>query len=93
MVKNKVAPPFRDAEFDMIFGEGISRMSSLLDLGVAHKVIEKSGAWYSYGGDRIGQGRENAKRFLVENPPIADEIHGKLRALLGLDGAQKAEEL
>jgi len=92
VVKNKVAPPFREAEFDMIFGEGISRISSLLDLGVAHKVIEKSGAWYSYGGDRIGQGRENAKRFLVENPPIADEIHGKLRALLGLDGAQRSEE-
>jgi recombination protein RecA len=92
VVKNKVAPPFRDAEFDMIFGEGISRMSSLVDLGVAHKVIEKSGAWYSYGGDRIGQGRENAKRFLVENPPIADEIHGKLRALLELDGAQRSEE-
>ena len=84
VVKNKIAPPFRDAEFDMMFGEGISRTSSLLDLGVAHKVIEKSGAWYSYGGERIGQGRENSKRFLVE--------HSKLRALLGLDGAHKGEE-
>ncbi|MEE8228918.1 MAG: recombinase RecA [candidate division NC10 bacterium] len=92
VVKNKIAPPFRDAEFDMIFGEGISRTSSLLDLGVAHKVIEKSGAWYSYGGERIGQGRENSKRFLVEHPAIMAEIDSKLRALLGLDGAHKGEE-
>ncbi|MCH7897371.1 MAG: recombinase RecA [Candidatus Methylomirabilales bacterium] len=92
VVKNKIAPPFRDAEFDMMFGEGISRTSSLLDLGVAHKVIEKSGAWYSYGGERIGQGRENSKRFLVEHPAIMAEIDSKLRALLGLDGAHKGEE-
>jgi recombination protein RecA len=92
VVKNKIAPPFREAEFDMTFGEGISRTGSLLDLGVAHKVIEKSGAWYSYGGERIGQGRENAKRFLVENPTVANEVEGKLRALLGLDGTQKAEK-
>lgn len=86
VVKNKIAPPFRDAEFDVIFGEGISRTSSLLDLGVAHKVIEKSGAWYSYGGERIGQGRENAKRFLTENPAITAEIDKKLRSLLGMNG-------
>ncbi|MEE9182331.1 MAG: recombinase RecA [candidate division NC10 bacterium] len=92
VVKNKVAPPFRDAEFDMIFGEGISRTSSLLDLGVVHKVIEKSGAWYSYGGERIGQGRENSKRFLVEHPAIRAEIDSKLRALLGLNGPHKGEE-
>lgn len=90
VVKNKIAPPFRDAEFDVIFGEGISRTSSLLDLGVAHKVIEKSGAWYSYGGERIGQGRENAKRFLTENPAITAEIDKKLRSLLGMNG-QKSE--
>ncbi len=90
VVKNKIAPPFRDAEFDMIFGEGISRTASLLDLGVAHKVIEKSGAWYSYGGERIGQGRENAKRFLLENPAITAEIDKKLRSLLGMNG-QKGE--
>jgi recombination protein RecA len=92
VVKNKIAPPFRESEFDIIFGEGISRSSSLLDLGVVHKVIEKSGAWYSYGGDRIGQGRENAKRFLHENPAILNEIEKKLRALLGIDGAEKTAE-
>ena len=92
VVKNKIAPPFRESEFDIIFGEGISRSSSLLDLGVVHKVIEKSGAWYSYGGDRIGQGRENAKRFLHENPAILNEIEKKLRALLGIDGTQKTAD-
>lgn len=92
VVKNKIAPPFREAEFDMIFGEGISRTASLLDLGVAHKVIDKSGAWYSYGGERIGQGRENAKRFLVENPAITDEIDRKLRALLGMNGTRTRAE-
>jgi recombination protein RecA len=84
VVKNKVAPPFREAEFDIIYGEGISRLGSLLDLGVTQKVVEKSGAWYSFGGERIGQGRENAKRFLQENPAMADEIEGKLRAALGM---------
>ncbi len=92
VVKNKIAPPFRESEFDIIFGEGISRTSSLLDLGVTHKVIEKSGAWYSYGGERIGQGRENAKRFLHENPAILNEIEKKLRALLGIDGTQKTAD-
>jgi len=92
VVKNKIAPPFRESEFDIIFGEGISRTSSLLDLGVAHKVVEKSGAWYSYGGDRIGQGRENAKRFLHENPAILNEIEKKLRALLSIDVAPKTAE-
>jgi recombination protein RecA len=84
VVKNKVAPPFREAEFDLVFGEGISRLGSLLDLGVTHKVVEKSGAWYTYSGERIGQGRENAKRFLHDTPAMADEIEGKLRAALGL---------
>jgi recombination protein RecA len=84
VVKNKVAPPFREAEFDIIYGEGISRLGSLLDLGVTHKVVEKSGAWYAYAGERIGQGRENAKRFLQENPTMADEIEAKLRAVLGM---------
>ena len=92
VVKNKVAAPFREAEFDMMFGEGISRTSSLLDLGVAHKVIEKSGAWYSYGGERIGQGRENAKRFLMEHPKIVEELDGKLRALLGLKLHEKTDK-
>ncbi len=91
VVKNKVAPPFREAEFDIIYGEGISRLGSLLDLGVTNKIVEKSGAWYSYGSERIGQGRENAKRFLQENPAMADEIEVKLRAALGLTVTQEAE--
>jgi recombination protein RecA len=91
VVKNKVAPPFREAEFDIIYGEGISRLGSLLDLGVTHKVVDKSGAWYGYGSERIGQGRENAKRFLQENPATADEIEAKLRAALGLAVPQEAE--
>lgn len=91
VVKNKVAPPFREAEFDIIYGEGISRLGSLLDLGVAQKVVDKSGAWYAYGSERIGQGRENAKRFLQENPAMADDIEAKLRAALGLAASQEAE--
>jgi len=87
VVKNKVAPPFREAEFDIIYGEGISRVGGLVDLGVAHKVVDKSGAWYAVGGERIGQGRENAKRFLQENPALASEIEAKLREVLGI-GAQ-----
>jgi len=92
VVKNKIAPPFRECEFDIIFGEGISRTSSLLDLGVTHKVIEKSGAWYSYGGERIGQGRENAKRYLGENPALVAEIDRKLREILGMNGGQKTDQ-
>ncbi len=91
VVKNKVAPPFREAEFDIIYGEGISRLGSLLDLGVTHKVVEKSGAWYAFGGERIGQGRENAKKFLQENLAMADEIEGKLRAVLGMAAPGEAE--
>jgi recombination protein RecA len=84
VVKNKVAPPFRSAEFDIMYGEGISREGDLLDLGVAHKVIDKSGSWFSYGDLRIGQGRENARVFLKDNPQLALEIDKKVRALLGL---------
>jgi len=91
VVKNKVAPPFREAEFDIIYGEGISRLGSLVDLGVVHKVVERSGAWYAFGGERIGQGRENAKRFLQENPAMADEVEGKLRAALGLVAPAETE--
>jgi recombination protein RecA len=92
VVKNKVAPPFREAEFDIIYGEGISRLGSLVDLGVNHKVVEKSGSWYAYGSERIGQGRENAKRFLQENPSMADEIEVKLRAALGMASAPQEAE-
>jgi recombination protein RecA len=84
VVKNKVAPPFRIAEFDIMYGEGISREGDLLDLGVAHKVVEKSGSWYSYGDLRLGQGRENARTFLKDNPELAVEIDRKVRVALGL---------
>src|SRR5204863_310511 len=84
IVKNKVAPPFREAEFDVMYGEGISRMGDLLDLAVEKRVIEKSGAWFAYGGERLGQGRENAKQFLKENPDIARTIEDRVRRELGL---------
>ena len=85
VVKNKVAPPFKQVEFDIMYGEGISKTGELLDLGVAAGVVEKSGAWYSYGDERIGQGRENARRFLKENTTTALEIEDKIRASHGLD--------
>ena len=85
VVKNKVAPPFKQVEFDIMYGEGISKMGELLDLGVKAGVVEKSGAWFSYGDERIGQGRENSKIFLRENPTVALEIEDKIRAAHGLD--------
>jgi len=84
VVKNKVAAPFRQAEFDIDYGEGISRMGEIIDLGVEHKLVVKSGAWYSYGDLRVGQGRENSKQFLRDNPDLADELELKLREKLGL---------
>jgi len=84
VVKNKVAAPFRQAEFDIDYGEGISRLGELVDLGVEHKMVVKSGAWYSYGDMRLGQGRENSKQFLRDNPDLADEIEAKIREKLGL---------
>ena len=82
VVKNKMAPPFRQAVFEILYGEGISREGELIELGVEHKIINKSGAWYSYGDDRIGQGRDNVRQFLKENPDMADEIEKKVRAKL-----------
>jgi recombination protein RecA len=82
VVKNKMAPPFRQAEFQILYGAGISREGEIIDLGVKHGFVEKSGAWYSYNGDRIGQGKENVRAFLVQNPDIAAEIEGKVRAEL-----------
>ena len=79
VIKNKVAPPFREAEIDIIYGKGISREGNIVDLGVNLEIIEKSGAWFSYNGNRIGQGRENAKQFLIDNPEISKEIEGKIR--------------
>jgi len=87
IVKNKVAPPFKQVEFDIMYGEGISKNGEILDLGVKAGVVEKSGSWYSYGDERIGQGRENAKMFLRENPDVAFEIEDKIRAAHGLDFA------
>ncbi len=84
IVKNKVAPPFREAEFDIIYGEGISREGDLIDLGVGQNLIEKSGSWYSYKGDRIGQGRENARQFLKDNPDVRAQLDTELRKALGM---------
>jgi len=90
VVKNKVAPPFRLAEFDMVYGEGISRIGDLLDLGVEHDIVDKSGAWYSYLDERIGQGRENAKKFLKEHPDMVADIEKKIRLGLGLPTDEQA---
>ena len=97
VVKNKVAAPFQQAEFDIMYGEGISLEGDLIDLGVVKNIVNKSGAWYSYGDDRIGQGRENAKQFLKDNPDIRDRVHDELRLALGLPAkgipvAPEAEE-
>ncbi|MCI7487012.1 MAG: recombinase RecA [Alphaproteobacteria bacterium] len=83
IVKNKVAPPFKTVDFDIMYGEGISKTGELIDLGVKSGIIEKAGAWFSYNGDKIGQGRENAKRYLLENPAVAEEIENKIRADAG----------
>ncbi|MCI5635126.1 MAG: recombinase RecA [Alphaproteobacteria bacterium] len=83
IVKNKVAPPFKTVDFDIMYGEGISKTGELIDLGVKSGIIEKAGAWFSYNGDKIGQGRENAKRYLMDNPAVADEIENKIRADAG----------
>jgi len=84
VVKNKVAPPFRQADFDILYGEGISREGEILDLGSQHNIVEKSGAWYSYGGERIGQGKDNAREFLRANAAVAVEIENKIRETLGV---------
>jgi len=82
VVKNKVSPPFRQAEFEILYGEGISRLGEIIDLGVAHGFVDKAGSWYSYNGDRIGQGKENVRQFLKENPEVAGEIETAIRAKL-----------
>ena len=90
VVKNKVAPPFRQAEFDILYGEGISREGEIVELGVLHRIVEKTGAWYTYGKERIGQGKDNARDFLKQNPRIAQEIEAKIRAAAGAAVAQPA---
>ena len=94
VVKNKVAPPFKEAEFDIMFGEGISTEGDILDLAANIGVINKSGAWYAYDGSKIGQGRENAKQYLKDNPEICSDIENKVRAYYGLlsDGSENTEE-
>lgn len=86
VVKNKVAPPFKEVEFDILYGEGISLEGDVLDMAADRNIVEKSGAWYSYGKDRIGQGRENSRIFLKENPAICNEIREKVLAAAGLAG-------
>jgi recombination protein RecA len=90
IVKNKLAPPFREAEFDIIYGEGISKEGDLIDLGVAQNIVEKSGAWYGFKGERIGQGRENARQFLKDNPDVRKKVDAELRKQLGLVKAEPA---
>ncbi len=92
VVKNKVAPPFKQAEFDIIFNSGISREGGILDLGVKFGIVKKTGTWYSYGQERIGQGRENSKKFFRENPRITDEIEKKILKAAGLEAEEKAKE-
>jgi recombination protein RecA len=84
VVKNKVAPPFKTAEFDILYGEGISRHGEIIDMGVAARILEKSGAWYAYNGEKIGQGKDNAREFLRENPDVAREIENKVRESMGI---------
>jgi len=84
VVKNKVSPPFKTAEFDILFGEGISREGEIVDMGVQHSILEKSGAWYAYNGEKIGQGRDNAREFLRENPDLSREIENKIREIIGI---------
>ena len=82
VVKNKMAPPFKQAEFEILYGEGISREGELIDLGVKHSIVDKAGAWYSYNGERIGQGKDNARNYLKDNPEIARDIDQRLRDTL-----------
>ena len=84
VVKNKVAPPFKQAEFDILYGTGISREGSLIDFGVEHEIVKKSGSWYTYDGEQLGQGKENARSFLIKNEDVAAEIESKIKVKLGI---------
>jgi recombination protein RecA len=90
VVKNKVAPPFREAEFDIIYGEGISKLGELIDIGVENKIVDKAGAWFSYKGERLGQGRDNSKNTLRDNHAMRDKIEAEVRAALGIGKPQAA---
>ncbi|MGD8725504.1 MAG: DNA recombination/repair protein RecA, partial [Desulfobacterales bacterium] len=91
VVKNKMAPPFTDAEFDIVYGEGISKYGDLIDVGVETGIVEKSGSWYSHAGERIGQGRENVKRFLKENPDLFESMYANVRETLGLSDVEATD--
>ncbi len=91
-MKNKLAPPFKDVEFDLMYGEGISRTGDLLDMGVTLNIVDKSGSWYSFDGERIGQGRENVKAFLVDNPEIFAKIETRVRETLALPMKKKDKD-
>jgi recombination protein RecA len=93
VVKNKVSPPFKTAEFDILYGEGISREGEIVDMGVVHKIVDKSGAWYAYQGEKIGQGKDNAREFLRENPDIAREIENRIREAVGVVAIGGGDEL
>jgi recombination protein RecA len=93
VVKNKVSPPFRQAEFDIVYGEGISREGGLIDVGVEQSIVRKSGAWYTYEGDQLGQGKENARTFLRDNPDLAAEIEKKIKEKLGVGPQVDAEPI
>jgi recombination protein RecA len=91
VVKNKMAPPFRQCDVDLLFGQGISREGGLIDIGVEHGLVRKSGAWYTYEGDQLGQGKENARAFLRDNPDLADEIEKKIKETLGIGATLDAD--
>ncbi|MFM2116759.1 MAG: recombination/repair, partial [Actinomycetota bacterium] len=92
VVKNKMAPPFKQAEFDIIFGEGISREGSLIDMGVEHDIVKKSGSWFTYEGDQLGQGKENARAFLRDNPDLANEIERKIKEIFLLSAKTESQD-
>jgi recombination protein RecA len=93
VVKNKMASPFKQAEFDIIYGVGISREGSLLDFGVEQEIVKKSGAWYTYEGEQLGQGKENSRNYLLDNPAVADEIEKKIKTKLGIGVPRAVEDL
>jgi recombination protein RecA len=93
VVKNKVAPPFKVADFDILYNEGISREGEIIELGVNHRIVEKSGAWYAYKGEKIGQGKDNTREFLRDNPAIAQEIEQKIREAVGIAGGMPIAQL
>jgi recombination protein RecA len=93
VVKNKVAPPFRKTEFDIMYGQGISKAGEIVDLGVEHEIVKKSGSWYSYGENKLGQGRDSVKQLLIDNPELSDEIENKVRQkIAGADEVMALEE-